>query len=61
VVADLQDDSFQPHLNLHPLGGMLEGCLAVILTYICRTTLMFLITEKEIVLLDIGSHGEMCL
>lgn len=58
VVADLQNDPFQPGLSLHPLGGNLTGCHAVSLTYSYRITLTLLITEKEIILLDIGSHDE---
>ncbi|RQW86153.1 MAG: plasmid stabilization protein [Geobacter sp.] len=58
VVADLQNDPFQPHLSLHPLVGKLDGCHAVSLTYSYRITLTLLITEKEIILLDIGSHDE---
>lgn len=59
VVADLQRDPFQPHLELHPLGGKLAGCHAVSLTHSYRITLTLLITDKEIILLDIGSHDEM--
>jgi mRNA-degrading endonuclease YafQ of YafQ-DinJ toxin-antitoxin module len=58
VVADLQADPFQPHLKLHPLGGRLDGCHAVSLTCRYRITLTLLITEKEIILLDIGCHDE---
>ena len=58
VLADLQRDPFQPHLDLHPLTGNLFGCHAVSLTYSYRITLTLLITEQEIVLLDIGSHDE---
>ena len=58
VLADLQRDPFQPHLELHTLTGKLSGCHAVNLTYSYRITLALLITEREIVLLDIGSHDE---
>jgi addiction module RelE/StbE family toxin len=56
VVADLQNDPFQPDLALHPLDGKLAGCHAVSLTYSYRIILTLLVTEKEIILLDIGSH-----
>jgi addiction module RelE/StbE family toxin len=56
VLADLQRDPFQPHLELHPLTGKLAGCHAVSLTYSYRITLTLYMTEQEIVLLDIGSH-----
>jgi len=58
VVEDLRQDPFQPHLELHALGGKLEGCYAVSLTYGYRITLTLMVTEKEIILLDIGSHDE---
>jgi mRNA-degrading endonuclease YafQ of YafQ-DinJ toxin-antitoxin module len=58
LLEDLQRDPFQPHLGLHPLTGKLAGCHAVRLTYSYRVTLTLLITEQEIVLLDIGSHDE---
>jgi addiction module RelE/StbE family toxin len=58
VVADLQNDPFQPGLALHPLSGKLAGCHTVNLTYRYRITLTLLIMENEIILLDIGSHDE---
>ena len=58
VLGDLQADPFQPHLELHPLSGKLAGCHAVSLTHGYRITLTLLITKKEIILLDIGSHDD---
>ena len=58
VIADLQSDPFQPHLELHPLTGKLEGCHAVSLTHSYRITLTLFISGNEIVLLDVGSHDE---
>jgi addiction module RelE/StbE family toxin len=58
VLGDLQMDPFQPHLELHPLSGKLSGCYAVSLTYSYRLTLTLMMTGKEIILLDIGSHDE---
>lgn len=58
TVSALQQDPFQPSLGLHPLTGKLSGCHAVRLTYSYRITLTLLLTEKEIILLDIGSHDE---
>lgn len=58
VISQLQDDPFQSGLALHPLSGKLSGCHAVSLTYSYRITLTLLITEKEIILLDVGSHDE---
>jgi addiction module RelE/StbE family toxin len=58
IVDDLIRDPFQPHLELHPLSGKLQGCHAVSLTGSYRITLTLMITDKEIILLDIGSHDE---
>lgn len=58
MLGDLQSDPFQPSLELHPLRGKLAGCYAVSLTYGYRVTLTLMVSEKEIVLLDIGSHDE---
>jgi addiction module RelE/StbE family toxin len=58
VVADLQKDPFSPHLKLHPLKGRLEGCHACSLTYSYRITLTIAVVDKELILLDIGSHDE---
>lgn len=58
VLEKLSADPFDPGLRLHALSGQLEGLHAVSLTYSFRLTLTLRITEKEIVLLDIGSHDE---
>jgi addiction module RelE/StbE family toxin len=58
TINALQQDPLQPTLALHPLSGKLAGCHAVSLTYSYRITLTLLITDKEIILLDIGSHDE---
>jgi len=58
VIRDLENDPFQPHLRLHHLSGKLKGLQAVSLTHSFRITLTIIITEKEIILLDIGSHDK---
>ncbi len=58
VLDDLQNDPFQTSLKLHALSGKLDGCYAVSLTYSYRITLTLMVTEQEIILLDIGSHGD---
>jgi addiction module RelE/StbE family toxin len=60
VFEALPHDPYQPALGLHPLTGKLDGCHAVRLTYSYRITLTLLISEHEIILLDIGSHDEVC-
>jgi mRNA-degrading endonuclease YafQ of YafQ-DinJ toxin-antitoxin module len=58
VLRELENDPFQPHLKYHQLGGNLIGIKAVSITYSYRITLTIVVTEKEIILLDVGSHDE---
>ena len=58
LVEDLRHDPFQPHLEFHHLGGKLQGVQTMSLTHSYRVTLTIVITEKEISLLDIGTHDE---
>ena len=58
ILRDLGKNPFQPHLKYHHLGGKYKGIQAVSITDDYRITLTIAITEKEIQLLDIGSHGE---
>jgi mRNA-degrading endonuclease YafQ of YafQ-DinJ toxin-antitoxin module len=54
----LRADPFEPGLHLHPLTGKLQGLQAISLTHSYRITLTLQITERDILLLDIGSHDE---
>ncbi|HRP98588.1 MAG TPA: hypothetical protein PL143_20315 [Rhodocyclaceae bacterium] len=58
ALAHLEQDPFQPSLRLHALTGKLSGLYAVSLTWGYRITLTLQITEREILLLDIGSHDD---
>lgn len=58
VIADLAQDPFAPHLAYQHLSGKLQGIQAVRLAAGYRITLTIAITEKEIILLDIGSHDQ---
>jgi addiction module RelE/StbE family toxin len=58
VVDDLKEDPFAPHLDYHHLGGKLKDVQAVSITYDYRIILTIEVTDKEIILLDIGSHDE---
>ncbi len=57
-LRDLENDPFQPHLKYHQLGGNLKGVKAVSITYSYRITLTIVVSDKEIILLDVGSHDE---
>lgn len=54
----LRKDPFEPGLRLHSLAGALSGIQAASLTHSYRLALTVKITEREILLLDIGSHDE---
>lgn len=58
TLRDLERDPFQPHLKLHALGGKLKGVQAIRLTGSYRITLTVMIADREVVLLDVGSHDE---
>jgi addiction module RelE/StbE family toxin len=58
ILLGLEEDPCQPRLRLHPLRGKLEGYYAVSVTYSYRITLILRIAEREITLLDIGSHDD---
>ena len=58
ILRDLENDPFQPHLKYHHLGGKLKGVQAISITDSYRITLTVVISDKEIILLDVGSHGE---
>ena len=56
VLRDLESDPFQPHLKYHHLGGKLKGVQAISITDSYRITLTVVVSDKEIMLLDVGSH-----
>ena len=56
ILNDLERDLFQPHLRYHHLVGKLKGVQAISITSSYRLTLTLLISDKEVILLDVGSH-----
>ena len=58
ILRELEKDPFQPHLKYHQLRGNFRGVQAVSITYSYRITLTVVVSDKEIILLDIGSHDE---
>ncbi len=58
TLALLETDPFHPSLRLHSLKGRLTGLHAVSINLQYRITLVLEIREREILLVDIGSHGE---
>ncbi|MGN0846543.1 MAG: type II toxin-antitoxin system YafQ family toxin [Kiritimatiellia bacterium] len=58
VLHKLEANPNDPELRLHPLTGKLSGKHAVRLTFSYRIVLRLMLTETEIILLDVGSHDE---
>ena len=58
TLEQLQINPFEPSLRLHNLSGSLQGMQAVSITYTYRIVLCVEITDKEVILHNIGSHDE---
>ena len=56
TLALLQLNPSHPSLRLHALGGRLQGVHSVSINLSYRITLHLLVTEREIVPLDVGDH-----
>ena len=54
----LELDPKHPSLRMHPLKGMLKGLHSVSINISYRITIEFIITEQEIILINLGSHDE---
>ncbi len=58
VLRLLEINPFHPSLRLHKLKGRLFGKYSVSITMSYRIVLTFAVTEKGVVLLDIGAHDD---
>lgn len=58
TLAVLEQDPFHPSLRLHPLEGRLAGLHAVSINLQYRITLELELRDEEILLVSVGSHGE---
>jgi mRNA-degrading endonuclease YafQ of YafQ-DinJ toxin-antitoxin module len=58
TLAILEQDPFHPSLRMHALEGRLAGLHAVSINLQYRVTLELELREQEIVLVSVGSHGE---
>jgi mRNA-degrading endonuclease YafQ of YafQ-DinJ toxin-antitoxin module len=58
VLRQLEIDPHAPRLRLYPLKGRHSGKQAVSLAYEHRIVILLCLTEKEILLLDVGNHDE---
>lgn len=52
----LELNPFHPSLRLHALSGRLQGIHAVSINLSYRITLELLVTDEEIVLINVGDH-----
>ena len=58
TLAILEQDPFHPSLRVHALKGRLAGLYAVSINLQYRITLELELREQEIILVSVGSHGE---
>ena len=58
TLALLEQDPFHPSLRLHGLEGQLAGLHDVAINLQYRITLALELREQEIILVNVGSHGE---
>ncbi len=54
----LAHDPYHPSLRIHPLKGKLAALHSVSINLSYRITLEMIITEKEIVLINVGNHDD---
>jgi mRNA-degrading endonuclease YafQ of YafQ-DinJ toxin-antitoxin module len=58
TLAILEQDPFHPSLRLHALEGRFAGLHAVSINLQYRITLELELRDQEIILVSVGSHGE---
>ena len=58
VLKLLELNPYHPSLRLHKLKGKFADKYSVSITMTYRIIITFVITEKEIILIDIGHHDE---
>lgn len=54
----MEANSFHPSLRIHPLHGRLTGLHSISITMSYRLTIEFLIGDKEIIPVNIGTHDQ---
>lgn len=54
----VEKNPHHPSLRLHELKGNLKGLYSVSINIMYRITLELIITDKDIILIDIGSHEQ---
>jgi len=54
----METNPFHPSLRLHPLRGKLKDVYSISITLSYRLTIEFLIEDKKIIPIHIGTHDE---
>ena len=54
----LEVNPFHPSLRLHELKGKLKGLYSVSINMSYRIVINFIITDQDIILINIGSHEQ---
>ena len=54
----LEINPHHPSLRLHVLGGRLDGLYSISINLKYRITLEMIVTEQEIILVNIGDHDQ---
>ncbi len=54
----LSSNPHHPALRLHALKGRVEGLFSVSINMKFRITLEMIVTEKEIILINVGDHDQ---
>jgi mRNA-degrading endonuclease YafQ of YafQ-DinJ toxin-antitoxin module len=54
----LENNPFHPSLRLHPLQGRLSELHSISINISYRITIEMIIKEKEIILVNVGSHQD---
>ncbi|MBN1363779.1 MAG: type II toxin-antitoxin system YafQ family toxin [Syntrophaceae bacterium] len=58
ILQLLETDPHAPRLHLHPLKGKHQGKHSVRINYEYRIVLILRVTDKDVIILDVGSHDE---
>jgi len=58
ILKILEIEPNHPSLRLHPLKGKLKNLYSISINISYRVTLEFFVTEKEIILVNVGHHDE---
>ena len=58
ALALLEANPYHPSLRLHALKGRLQGLHSISINLSFRVTIEVIITDKEIILINVGDHDQ---